>query len=242
MTSLESGLSVELHPGKDRGQTELGWLHSKHSFSFGQYQDPRKMNFRSLRVINDDIVEPGAGFGEHGHRDMEILTWVLSGALKHGDSLGNMQVLKPGELQAMTAGTGIRHSEYNASVSEPVHFLQIWILPSQEGVQPRYLQKTFDEAGRRNQWQKLAVGPGHEDANALPIDQDAVVSMADLETQSTVTLKAKSGRHTYLHVATGHIVVPGQTLKAGDAFSLSESGEIELQAMAPSQVIWFDLA
>jgi len=233
--------AITRHPGETRGETKLDWLHSRHSFSFGHFQDPQRMNFRALRVINDDVVAPGGGFGEHGHRDMEILTWVLSGALKHGDSLGNMRELKPGELQAMTAGTGIRHSEFNASDDEPVHFLQIWILPGREGAPPGYLQQGFDAAGRANQWQMLAAGPGHDADGALPIDQDAAMAIATLDEGAQVAITADQGRHAYVHVATGALEVAGEMYHAGDAFSFAGPGEVTIRGQETGQVLWFDL-
>jgi len=217
----------EIRRAEARGRTEIGWLHSQHSFSFGQYQDPERMGYRALRVINDDIVEPGQGFGEHGHRDMEIVTWVLSGGLKHGDSLGNMQVLSPGELQAMTAGTGIQHSEFNASDTERVHFLQVWLLPRERGVQPRYLQDEFDAAGRANQWQALAT--------------DATLRVADLAAGKSIDVDVAEGKHAYVHVVTGNVDVAGKSLQAGDALVTDQSGQLTFTASGDAQLLWFEL-
>ncbi|MEO0588548.1 MAG: pirin family protein, partial [Planctomycetota bacterium] len=201
--------AVRVRPADARFPTEIGWLHSKHSFSFGQHQHPGNVGYRSLRVLNDDVVEPGQGFGEHPHRDMEILTWVLDGALKHGDSMGNLKELAPGELQAMTAGTGVRHSEFNASATGTVHFLQVWIEPRAAGAEPRYLQQSFDAAGRANRWQTLAIDDTrHADApSAMPIAQDAELSVADVAEGATVEATVPAGRHGYLHLATGRATV-----------------------------------
>jgi len=217
----------------------LLWLDSRHSFSFGGYHDPRNMGYRALRVINDDHVAPGAGFGEHPHRDMEILTWVLDGALRHGDSIGNMRDLRPGEVQAMTAGRGITHSEFNASKTQPVHLLQIWIEPARRGVEPRYDQRAFDANNRHNRWDVLASGRG---GGGLPIDQDAELRVADLDAGSTLSVGLGTQRYGYLHVATGRIRVAGQSLSAGDAFTVSGPGEWELEATDSAQLLWFDLA
>src|SRR4029078_772614 len=170
----------EVPPGQKRGTTEIGWLHSRHSFSFGRYYDPQNMGYRSLRVINDDIVEPNSGFGEHGHDNMEIITWVLKGTLRHRDSTGTDGVIRPGEVQTMTAGRGIRHSEINPSSSEAVHLLQIWIEPSQQNLTRAYAQKAFDKSGRDSKWQVLA-SPDSRDGS-LVIHQDAILSVAELNT------------------------------------------------------------
>ncbi|MEM6551800.1 MAG: pirin family protein [Planctomycetota bacterium] len=227
-------------PGDSRGHTDIGWLDSRHSFSFGQYHDPNRMAFRSLRVLNDDRVVPGAGFGEHPHRDMEILTWVLDGALKHGDSIGNLKELRPGELQAMTAGTGIVHSELNASDTDPVHFIQVWIEPRAGGVQPRYDQKAFDAEGRVNRWQTVASG---RDADgALPIDQDAEFRVADVAAGASVEVHVDADRYGYLHVATGSVTVGDQTLQAGDALTIEGGADLTLTGVSDAQLLGFDLA
>ncbi|MEM1212904.1 MAG: pirin family protein [Planctomycetota bacterium] len=226
-------------PGDSRGHTEIGWLNSRHSFSFGQFHDPNRMGFRSLRVLNDDRVVPGAGFGEHPHRDMEILTWVLDGALKHGDSIGNLKELRPGELQAMTAGTGIVHSEFNASDTDPVHFIQVWIEPRAADVQPRYDQKAFDAEGRSNRWQTLASGRDAE--GALPIDQDAELRVADVAEGASVEFHVDADRHGYIHVATGSVTVGDQTFIAGDALAIAGGG-VTITGATDAQLLAFDLA
>jgi redox-sensitive bicupin YhaK (pirin superfamily) len=230
---------ITFRPGEERGTTQLGWLHSRHSFSFGRYYDPDNVGYRSLRVINDDVVSPGAGFGEHGHANMEILTWVIDGVLRHGDSLGHTQRLEPGELQAMSAGTGIQHSEFNDSPDDPARFLQVWIEPSARDVQPRYDQRRFEAGGRRNRWQTLASGSGAD--GALPIHQDAQMRVADLDADTSLAVHVGGGRHGYIHVVTGSLRVGGRTLNSGDAFTAEAGADLTLMALEPTQVIWFDL-
>jgi len=238
---MSNTVSMDIRPADQRGQTEIGWLHSRHSFSFGGYQDSQRMNFRALRVLNDDVVEPGQGFGEHPHRDMEIITWVLDGALKHGDSLGNMQTLSPGELQAMTAGTGIRHSEFNASQTDDVHLLQVWLMPRKQGAEPRYLQEFFAADGRRNQWQALAADEQMNLPGALPLDTDVVVRVADLDAGSELTVDTAAGRAAYVHVASGEVDINGESLGGGSAAASETAGVMTVTAKADSQVLWFDL-
>jgi quercetin 2,3-dioxygenase len=231
--------SITIRPGEDRGITKLGWLHSRHSFSFGQYFDAQQMGFRSLRVINDDVISPGTGFGEHGHDNMEILTWVLDGALRHGDSLGHTRRLEPGELQAMSAGSGILHSEYNDSKKDSARFLQIWIEPASRGGTPRYDQLRFDAEGRHNRWQTLASGLGA--AGALSIQQDAEMRVADLEAGASLEVSVAKGRYGYVHVAAGSLCVGEHQLASGDSFTIDGPAELTLTASEPTQVIWFDL-
>ncbi|WP_428390005.1 pirin family protein [Mucisphaera sp.] len=232
-------------PANDRGATHLSWLNSRHTFSFGQYQDPQHMGFGPLRVINDDIVAPAGGFGEHPHKDMEIMTWVLSGALKHGDSLGNLQTLTPGELQVMTAGRGIYHTEMNASNTEPTHFLQIWIQPRTPGVEPRYDQHAYPREGRTNQWQLLAADDTETDRfgpQTLPIAQAARLSVADLDPGQTLTYDFEEGRSGWLHLATGKATADSHQLQAGDALAIQAEPGITITAEEKSQVLLFDLA
>ncbi len=231
--------NVTIRPADDRGTTDLGWLHSRHSFSFGRYIDRTNMGFRGLRVINDDIVAPRGGFGEHGHDNMEIITWVLDGSLKHGDSLGNLREQRHGEVQVMSAGTGIRHSEFNASDTRPVHLLQVWIEPAQRNVEPRYLQQAFDADGRHNRWQTLASGRG--DAGALPIAQDAALSVAELDADASLQVALEAERHGYLHVARGQVRVGDTTLDAGDAITLAGPATLTIEATQPSELLFFDL-
>lgn len=237
---------VTVRPADRRGRTEIGWLHSRHSFAFGRYHDPadpQNNGYHGLRVINDDVVEPGQGFGEHGHDNMEILTWVLEGELKHGDSLGNMRVLRPGELQMMTAGTGIRHSEFNASADLPVHFLQVWIEPEHRDIEPRYTQRAFDADGRANRWQVLTTGREADATDeSLTIDRDATLRVADLANGRTLTVANATGRHAYVHIAAGTVHVGQTQLAAGDGFHIDEPAEVALTASGSAQVLWFDLA
>ncbi len=234
--------NITIRPGEDRGTTQLGWLHSRHSFSFGRYYDPSNVGYRSLRVINDDIVSPGAGFGEHAHEDMEILTWVLDGALRHKDSLGHTQRLEPGELQAMSAGSGIRHSEYSDSKNDTARFLQVWIEPTSRDVHPRYDQRRFEAEGRLNRWQTLASGvSGSGVEGALPIYQDTEMRVADLDAGASLAVKVADGRHGYVHVATGSLRVGEHKLTSGDALTAEAGADLTLDALGPAQVIWFDL-
>ncbi|MEM9413911.1 MAG: pirin family protein [Planctomycetota bacterium] len=235
--------TFRIYRDEQRGRTRLGWLDSAHSFSFGRYMDPSRMGCRALRVINDDVIAPGQGFGEHPHADMEILTWVLSGALRHGDSLDNSEVLRPGELQRMTAGRGIRHSEFNASRDEPVHLLQIWIEPSERGLAPAYGQRAFPAEGRRGRWQTLATGrAGEAVSGAFSLAQDASLRVAELDAGSALTLAVEPGRYGYLHVATGAVTLDGVTLSAGDAAEIDGPAELALAGVEPAQVLAFDLA
>lgn len=233
--------NITLRPADQRGVTNIGWLNSRHSFSFGQYFDPNNVSYRSLRVINDDHVAAGAGFGEHGHDNMEIITWVLDGTLKHRDSTGAEGNMSHGDLQVMTAGSGIRHSEMNGSSSEEVHFLQIWLTPDTPNVEPNYQEKHFEAADRANQWQTVAAPRSLSDAQALPIHQDAILRIADLSADS-LELTVEAGRHAYVHVATGEIEVDGQRLSAGDAFTTDQAQTLTLNSSDRAQVLWFDLA
>lgn len=240
MTTANPNPTFNIRRGDDRGRTRIGWLDSAHSFSFGRYHDPANMGYRALRVINDDRVTPGMGFGEHGHDNMEIITWVLDGTLRHGDSLANQRQLTPGEAQVMSAGSGIRHSEFNGSETEAAHFLQVWIEPNVRDAQPRYAQRRYDPAGRANQFQAIASGRGAD--RALPIHQDAEVWVADLSADGAARYDVAAGRHAYLHVATGRVTWNGADLSAGDAVTLEAAGEIVVRAAEASQVMLFDLA
>ena len=235
--------NIEVRRADQRGRTRIGWLDSAHSFSFGQYYDPQRVGFRSLRVINDDRVAPGAGFGEHGHDNMEIITWVLDGSLRHGDSLENSRTLTPGEVQVMSAGSGIRHSEFNGSDTEGSHFLQVWITPKSRDIEPRYDQRTISAQARHNRFAPIASGfEAHQADGALPIHQDAAVLIADIDTGATVTHDVVTGRAAYLHVATGMVDLAGQTLSAGDAAVLEQPGEIKALGVDKAQIMLFDLA
>ncbi|MEM1242691.1 MAG: pirin family protein, partial [Cyanobacteria bacterium P01_H01_bin.26] len=203
-----------LHDRNHRGQTQLGWLNSYHTFSFGGFQDPNRMGFRALRVINEDRVVPGAGFPTHSHRDMEIFTYVLAGALEHQDSLGNGAVIHPGEAQIMSAGTGITHSEFNASPIDPVHFLQIWILPNQQQLPPRYEQREFPLAERQGQLRLIAAQDGRE--GAVKVFQDVDLYTAVLEPAHQICYDLAINRFAWLQVARGIVLLNGEELREGD--------------------------
>lgn len=230
---------VTIRRTDDRGITNAGWLTSRHAFSFGHYQNPANTHYRALCVINDDVIAHGGGFPEHGHNNMEILTWVLDGVLQHGDSMGHMQSLRHGELQVMSAGRGIRHSEMNASDVDPVHLLQIWISPSSEEIEPRYSQKTFKAENRQNQWDTVASG--RHRPTALPIHQDAELRIADLETGSSLEVGTLEGRYAYIHVAYGSVEVNGIELGSGDAITYAGAANLIINAWKPSEILWFDL-
>ena len=231
---------ITIRKADDRGHADHGWLDSRHTFSFADYHDPRQMEFRSLRVINEDRVEAGQGFGTHPHRDMEIISYVLEGALEHKDSMGTASVIKPGEVQRMTAGTGVLHSEYNPSRSEPVHFLQIWIFPEKKGLKPGYEQKAFAPEERSNRLKLVASRDGRD--GSLTIHQDAELYTTLLSKGSSVAHPLKSGRFAWVQVARGAVTLNGKALKAGDGASVSGEKSLELTATADAEVLIFDLA
>jgi len=226
---------IALRPAEERGHTRLSWLDSRHSFSFDRYYDPRHMGFRVLRVINEDRVDPGQGFGTHPHRDMEILTFVLEGALEHKDSLGNGSVIRPGDVQRMTAGTGISHSEFNPSGTEPVHFLQVWILPDQPGLAPSYEQRSFPAAGLR------LVGSRDGREGSVRIHQDVLVHLARLSPGEDVVHALAPGRHAWIQMARGAAQVNGARLAAGDGAALSEERSVTLRGVDGAEALVFDL-
>ena len=228
---------VQVRPSEERGHNEISWLNTRFTFSFDQYYDPAHVQFRSLRVLNEDIVAPGQGFGMHPHRDMEILTWVLEGALQHRDSMGNSGVIRPGELQHMSAGTGVMHSEFNASSKDPVHLLQIWILPERRGLKPSYEQLAYSDADLRNQF-ALVAGP----KAPVTIHQDANLYIARLDEEAKTTFKLRPGRHAWVQVAKGAVIVNGKKLVAGDGAAISSEAEARVEAPEPSEVLLFDLA
>jgi redox-sensitive bicupin YhaK (pirin superfamily) len=224
----------------ERGVAQLGWLDSRHTFSFGDYYDPRHMGFGPLRVINEDRVRPGAGFGTHGHRDMEIISYVLDGELAHKDSLGTGSVIRPGDIQVMSAGTGIRHSEFNHSSERPVHFLQIWLLPGREGLTPRYDQKEFSADDKRGRLRLVASRDGRE--GSLLIHQDADVFAALLAAGETVAHALAAGRKAWLQVVRGTVEVNGQSAQAGDGIALENETTLAVTARADgSEILVFDL-
>ena len=231
---------LTLRRANERGQFDHGWLQTSHTFSFGEYHDPEWMQFRSLRVMNEDTVAPGQGFGMHGHRDMEIITVVLAGTLSHRDSLGHEAALQPGEVQYMSAGTGIRHSEFNPSNTDPVHLYQIWLLPRQTGLPPRYEQRTYPVADRQGGWQAVAAGDGRD--GAIPIQQEATVFLADLSAGDSLSYALAPSRHAWLQVLSGSVTCAGLELSAGDGLAISEQPELMVCASVPSAVMLFELA
>lgn len=231
---------ITIRPSAERGQTNIGWLNSHHTFSFNQFHDANHMGFRTLRVINDDRVAAGAGFGRHGHRDMEILTWVLEGSLEHEDSTGARAVLRPGMIQRMSAGTGIQHSEFNHSKTEPVHFYQIWIQPAEKGIAPRFEDREFPSAGRQDKWQLVASGDGRD--GTPPIAQDANVYVADLAVGSKLEQQLDPSRHAWLQVARGSVTLNGHELQSGDGAAISEEGKLDLTGIEQASLLLFDLA
>lgn len=228
----------------DRGHAHHGWLTSHHSFSFASYFDPRRMGFRALRVLNDDTVAPGTGFGRHGHQDMEIVTVVLAGALEHKDSMGNGSVMRAGDVQRMSAGTGVLHSEANPSKTEPVHFLQIWVHPDEPGHAPSYAQARFEEEARRGRFVPVVTGDGRD--GSLTWHQDAALSLASLDEErdgdTPVDLDVRKGRAAYVHVASGEVVVNGERLGPGDALSATDVERLTFTRARDAQVLLFDLA
>lgn len=231
---------IRVRRAAERGGADHGWLKTAHTFSFSSYYDPAHMGFRALRVINEDRVRPATGFGTHGHQDMEIVTHVLSGALEHGDGMGNSTVLRAGEMQRMTAGTGITHSERNPSPDEPVHFYQIWLLPEREGLEPGYEQKAFPDADQRGRW-RLVVSPDGRDGS-LSINQDASIFLATLDAGDDLTRPIEEGRHAWLQVLRGSVALDGQTLQAGDGAAISEEPSLSIEAAGPAELMLFDLA
>lgn len=229
---------MTIRKSEERGHVNHGWLDSHFTFSFAEYHDPRHMGFRSLRVINDDRIAPGGGFGMHPHRDMEIISYVLDGALEHQDSMGNGSVIRPGDFQYMSAGTGVRHSEFNPSDKEETHLLQIWIMPDQRGVKPRYGEKALANAptGRLH----LVASKSGRDGS-IAIQQDAELHLAKLDKGDQVEHTLGANRHAWVHVARGEVTLNGQALKAGDAAAVSEEAQLKLAATQPAQVLVFDL-
>lgn len=230
---------IRIRKANARGHANHGWLDSWFSFSFAEYYDPQHMGFSVLRVINDDVIAPGQGFGMHGHADMEIITYVLEGAVQHKDSLGNGSIIVPGEVQRMSAGSGIRHSEFNPSATEQLHLLQIWLRPNQLGVQPGYEQKAFDAAQKRGRFCLVASPDGAE--GSVTIHQDARLYAALVDGEESLTHAIAAGRRAYLHVARGAVKVQGEELQAGDAVALEDETEIRLDAGKQAEVLLFDL-
>lgn len=230
---------IEIRKSEDRGDANHGWLKSKHSFSFADYYDPRHVGFGPLRVINEDRVAPGAGFGTHGHRDMEIISYVLDGALEHKDSMGTGSVLHYGDVQRMSAGSGVRHSEFNGSQTEPVHFLQIWIQPSAQGIPPSYEEKHFDRDEKLGKLRLIASGDGRE--GSVLIHQDASLYAAILNGGDKLDHALRQGRLGYVHVIRGQVEVNGVALKGGDAVKIGDEASISFANADAAELLLFDL-
>jgi quercetin 2,3-dioxygenase len=230
---------IEIRKSQDRGQADHGWLKSQHSFSFAGYFDPQHVQFGALRVINEDRVAPGGGFGTHPHRDMEIISYVLSGELGHRDSMGNGSVIRPGDVQRMSAGTGVFHSEMNPSGTTPVHFLQIWIHPNQIGIAPGYEQKRFEEADKRGRLRLIASSDGAE--GSVLIHQDARLYAGRFDASEQAALGIETGRRVYVHLVSGELAVNGTVLSGGDALKLTEVNSLRLAQGRDAEVLVFDL-
>ena len=232
---------ITLRPGSERGLADHGWLRSFHTFSFADYFDPAHMGFRALRVINEDRVAPGKGFGTHGHRDMEIISYVLEGALAHKDSMGTGSVIRPGDVQRMSAGTGVTHSEMNGSKTEGVHFLQIWIIPERQGIAPGYEQKTFSDDDKRGRLRLVASPDGRN--GSVTIHSDQLLYAGILDEGASASLALDEGRHAWVHVAKGAARVNGHDLAAGDAAALTDEPSVTVEGVkGGGEVLVFDLA
>jgi redox-sensitive bicupin YhaK (pirin superfamily) len=233
-------MTAILRPANQRGHANHGWLDTHHTFSFAHYFNPEHMGFRSLRVINDDVVQPGTGFATHGHRDMEIISYVVRGALSHTDSIGSKGIIRRGDIQVMSAGTGVRHSEYNASDHEEVRFLQIWIMPPEEGLPPSYDQRTIPESDKRN---RLALLAGPKDSSpALPIHQDALVYASLLDEGCSIHHPIAAGRGAWVQVVDGSITVNGTTMDRGDGLAIEDVSQVDIRALSAAEFLLFDLA
>ncbi|XKE45496.1 pirin family protein [Halomonas organivorans] len=230
---------LTLRPAQERGHANHGWLDSHHSFSFADYFDPAHIHFSVLRVINEDRVVPGQGFGRHGHRDMEIFSYVLEGELAHRDTLGNGSSIRPGQVQLMSAGTGVQHSEFNGSDERPVHFLQIWLLPREAGLTPRYQETEFSEADKRGKLQPIITPDGRD--GSLVIQQDADIYAALIDGEERAERPLAPGRRGYVHVARGSLVVNGQPMRAGDGLRLEQEASVILERGREAEVLVFDL-
>lgn len=233
-------MTVTVRPSDARGHANHGWLDTRHSFSFANYYDPRQMGFRALRVINEDVVAPGTGFGTHGHHDMEIVTYIVRGALEHRDSTGEHSVIRRGEVQRMSAGTGVRHSEFNPSPDEDVKLLQIWLLPERDGIAPGYQQALFPDSDKHNRL-RLLVAPDGRDG-ALSIHQDVELYAACLDAGASVGLALRPGRGAWLQVVEGAVSVDGQLATAGDGVAVEGVAELLIIASQPAEILLFDLA
>jgi quercetin 2,3-dioxygenase len=231
---------IQIRRSEERGHADHGWLSTYHTFSFADYWDPRHMGFRALRVINEDHVRGGTGFPTHGHRDMEIVTYVLEGGLQHKDSLGSGSIIRPGDVQRMSAGTGVTHSEINASDTETVHLLQIWLLPERSGLQPGYEEKTFGDEDKRGRLRLVASRDGRD--GSVTVHQDVELYATVLEPSEAAAHELRAGRHAWVQVARGRVLVNGQALRAGDGAALSAEERVELEGLERAEVLLFDLA
>lgn len=231
---------IQVRKSSERGHAQHGWLDSRHTFSFADYQDPRFMGFRTLRVINEDQVQPGRGFGTHSHRDMEIVSWVLSGALEHRDSMGNGSVIRPGDIQMMRAGTGVTHSEFNPSADEAVRFLQIWILPDAAGLPPAYEQQHVPASERDGRLRVIAAREPH--SNAVQIHQDVTLYAAQLRDGATLRHALAPKRHAWLQLTSGSLSLNGVSLDAGDGAAISDEAALEIVGRSTAELLLFDLA
>ena len=230
---------ITLRKAQDRGHADHGWLNSYHTFSFADYQDPAHMGFGNLRVINEDRIAPGTGFGTHGHRDMEIVSYVLEGELAHKDSMGNGEAIRPGEVQRMTAGSGVRHSEFNHAEGRTTHFLQIWILPERSGITPGYEQKAFQEADKRGRLRLVAAPDGRD--GAVTLNADASIRAGLFDGDESAELSLDPQRKTWVHLARGRLRVNGHALEAGDALALAGETRLEVDQGQGAEVLVFDL-
>jgi quercetin 2,3-dioxygenase len=230
---------ITARKSQERGHVNQGWLDSYHSFSFAEYYDEDHMNYSVLRVINEDVIAGGTGFGMHPHRDMEIVTYVLSGELRHQDNMSNSSVIRVGDVQRMTAGTGVTHSEFNAKTDEPVHLLQIWIAPSENGLQPGYEEKCFSVEQKNNRWCLIASPNGHDDS--VIIHQDASIYATLLDADANIGIQIDTERCGYLQVAKGDVILNGVELSAGDAAKVEDESTLEIIALSDAEMLWFDL-
>ena len=230
---------IKIRKANERGAVNLGWLDSKHSFSFGDFYDPEHMGFGSLRVINDDTVQPGQGFGTHPHRDMEIISYVIDGALEHKDSMGNGAVMRSGEVQRMTAGTGVSHSEFNHSKEDLVHFLQIWVLPEAQSLAPGYEQKNFSVEDKTNRLRLVASRDGAD--GSVTIHQDMRIYASVLTPGTSLTHSLADGRQAWIQVASGDVTVAGESLSSGDGIAVAEIDSIDVTAGTESEILLFDM-
>ena len=237
--TFEPMTTMTIRRANERGHAEHGWLDSHHTFSFADYFDPDHMGFRTLRVINEDRVEPGKGFGTHGHRDMEIISYVLEGALEHKDSMGTGSVIHPGDVQRMSAGTGVRHSEFNGSKSDPVHFLQIWITPDKAGYEPSYEEKSFSQGDKQGRLRLIGSRDGRD--GSVTIHQDTSLYAGIFAKGEEATFEIAKGRHVWLHVAKGSVTVNGEVLRSGDAVAIEEPGAVKIAGQDSGEILLFDL-